>query len=247
VVPARLDDAVVSRRRGAIAGGIGGVGGWVRRLLRWHAGLALRDQLLGVSLAAAMVLMLLHTPGESLRALWWTPDQRGWLLLERREFAPAADAFEDPAWQGRAHYLAGDYLQAADAYARLDSAEGFYNRGNAFMKAFEYRKAIAAYEQAVTEAPGWVEAQENLALARYTLDYIERAREQSDTGEESGIGADDTVYDNESKRGAETEVSRESAVEALSAEKWMRAVDTRTADFLRTRFLLESTRAGEGS
>jgi Ca-activated chloride channel family protein len=113
------------------------------------------------------------------------------------------------------------------------------------MKAFEYRKAIPAYELAVEEAPDWTEAQENLDLARYTLEYIERSREQSDTGEESGIGADDIVYDNTSERGAETKVSRESAVEAQSAEKWMRTVDTDTADFLRSRFMLESARRGE--
>ena len=47
------------------------------------------------------------------------------------------------------------------------------------------------------------------------------------------------------QRGAETKVSRESAVEAQSAEKWMRTVDTDTADFLRSRFMLESARRGE--
>ena len=52
------------------------------------------------------------------------------------------------------------------------------------------------------------------------------------------------MYDNEGERGTETEVSRESAVEAASAEKWMRSVDTETADFLRSRFLLEAAREG---
>ena len=64
------------------------------------------------------------------------------------------------------------------------------------MRGREYRKAITSYEQAVVEAPNWVEARENLELARYTVDYIERSREQGDTGEERGIGADEIVYDN---------------------------------------------------
>ena len=73
----------------------------------------------------------------------------------------------------------------------------------------------------------------------YTLDYVEDAREQGSTGK---LEADDVVYDNESQRGTDTEVTRESAVEAQSAEKWMRSVDTETADFLRSRFLLEAAR-----
>lgn len=201
-------------------------------------------QLLAATLAALLALLILRNPGDSLLDLWLTPDQQGRLLFERKQYQAAADRFEDPAWQGMAHYRTGQYLDAADAFARQGDATAFFNRGNAFLKGFEYRKAIVAYEQAVSDAPEWTEARENLELARYTLEYIERVREQGDTGEESGIGADDVVYDNESERGSDTEVSRESAVEAQSAEKWMRAVDTETAEFLRSRFLLEADRSG---
>ncbi len=202
-------------------------------------------QILVLTVVAAVTLLMVREPGSSFADLWLTSDQQGQILFERKEYARAADAFVDPAWQGEAHFRNGDYPEAADAFARRGGATGFYNRGNAFMKAFEYRKAITAYEQAVSDAPDWIEARENLELARYTLYYIERAREQSDTGEEAGIGADDIVYDNESDRGSETEVSRESAVEAQSAEKWMRAIDTETSEFLRTRFLLEAFRSGD--
>ena len=202
-------------------------------------------QILVLTVVAAATLLMVREPGSSFADLWLTADQQGQILFERKEYARAADAFVDPAWQGQAHFRNGNYPEAAEAFARQAGATGFYNRGNAFMKAFEYRKAITAYEQAVNDAPEWVEARENLELARYTLYYVERAREQSDTGEEAGIGADDTVYDNESDRGSETEVSRESAVEAQSAEKWMRAIDTETSEFLRTRFLLEAFRSGD--
>ena len=59
------------------------------------------------------------------------------------------------------------------------------------------------------------------------------------------IGADDYVFDNNRKRGQETEITRESAIEAQSAEKWMRSVNTDTRDFLRTRFLLEASKGGK--
>ena len=217
----------------------------VSRALQWLNGLGLGAQLLGVILVGAGAMLYLKGPDGAFIDLWLTHDQQGRRLFEAKDYAGAAERFDSPAWKGAAQYEAGDYAEAAATWGRIATAEGFYNRGNAHMKAFEYRPAIAAYELAVKEAPDWVEAQENLELALYTLDYIERSREQSDTGEESGIGADDVVYDNKGERGAETQVTRESVVEAQSAEKWMRSVDTDTAEFLRSRFLLEASRRGE--
>ena len=217
----------------------------VKGILQRLNDLSLWAQVLAVTVFGVAILLYLKGPEQAFVDLWLTHDQQAMRLFEAKDLEGAAEMFEDPDWKALAQYRAGYYAEAAETWARVASAEGFYNRGNAYMKAFEYRKAIPAYELAVEEAPGWTEAQENLGLARYTLDYIERSREQSDTGEESGIGADDIVYDNTSERGAETKVSRESAVEAQSAEKWMRTVDTDTADFLRSRFMLESARRGE--
>jgi len=214
----------------------------VTRLVRGMVSLALWQQVAGVSVAAAVTLLFMTPADGRFADLWLTPDQQARRAYEALEFQVAAETFEDPAWKGVAQYRSGQYLEAADSFARMASAAGFFNRGNAFMRGREYRKAITAYEVAVAEAPDWIEAQENLELARYTLDYIERSREQGDTGEDTGIGADDTVYDNESQRGKDTEVTRDSAIEAESAEKWMRSVDTETADFLRSRFLLEAAR-----
>ena len=73
-------------------------------------------------------------------------------------------------------------------------------------------------------------------------------RDRSDTGEEAGIGADDTVFDNESGLGAETQIEREeetSAPQGLTTEDWMRAVDTQVGDFLASRFRLENSAGGD--
>ncbi len=178
-------------------------------------------------------------------SLWMTPDQQARRAYEALEFQQAFERFEDPAWKGVAAYRSGLYSESAAAFGRIATAQGFFNRGNAFMKGREYGKAITAYEQAVAEAPHWTEAQENLELAVYTLEYIERAREQSDTGDDTELGADDYVFDNTQDRGVEIEITQESTIEIESAEKWMRSVDTETRDFLRTRFLLEASREGQ--
>jgi len=198
-----------------------------------------------VSLVAFVTLAALGVQENSFAALWLTPDQRGRFAYEDLDFPGAAEHFEDPVWKGIAGYEAGQYIEAASTFGRIPTPEGFYNRGNAFMKGREYRKAITAYQQAVSEAPDWAEATENLELARYVLDYIERTREQGDTGDETELGADDVVFDNKEERGKEIVITQESTIHAESAEKWMRSVDTDVRDFLQSRFALEASRLGD--
>ena len=197
-------------------------------------------QILAVTAVAAALLGWQTWRHGDFVGLWFTPDQQAQRAYDRLEFQQAAELFEVPGWKGVAQYRSGLYEDSAASFGRIPTAVGFYNRGNALMKGREYEKAITAYEQAVAEDPTWNEAQDNLRLSRYVLDYIERAREQSDTGDETELSADDYVFDNTRERGREMEITQESTIELESAEKWMRAVDTETADFLRTRFLLES-------
>jgi Ca-activated chloride channel family protein len=198
-----------------------------------------------ITLTAAAILALLSWQRADFVGLWLTADQQAWRSYQRREFREAFETFADPEWKGVAAYRSGLYAESADAFGRTGNAAGFFNRGNAFMKGREYGKAITAYEEAVADAPEWIEARENLALARHVLDYIERVREQSDTGDDTELGADDYVFDNTRERGVEIEITRESTIELESAEKWMRSVNTETRDFLRSRFLLEAVRRGD--
>lgn len=173
-------------------------------------------------------------------AAWFlTPDQQGRLAYEDKEFAAAADLFELPVWKGYAHYRAGKYAEAAQIFARLPTADAAFAAGMAHIKNRAYRDGISAFETALQRDPDHTAAAQNLEIARAILAYLEKVREQSDTGEESGIGADDVVFDNESGRGAETTITGEDQVKMETAEQWMRTVDTRTADFLRIRFALE--------
>jgi Ca-activated chloride channel family protein len=221
-----LDDAMVTASR---ARGLQGFAG----------------QVLLLTALAALSLGTLAWQQRSFAALWLTPDQQGRLAYEGLDFPGAAERFEDPSWKGVAAYEAGHYIDAAAAFGRVPTAESFYNRGNAFMKGREYGKAITAYQQAVAETAEWTKASENLELARYVLQYIEGAREQGDTGDESELGADDIVFDNKRERGKEIVITQESTLQAESAEKWMRSVDTEARDFLRGRFALEASRGGE--
>ena len=207
-----------------------------RDSMRFGPGLSL------LTLAAVGVLAWQTWQSGDFVSLWWTPDQQARRVYDKLEFKEAYERFEDPAWKGVAAYDSGLYLESATEFGRIPLAEGFFNRGNAFMKGREYSKAIVAYQQAVVEAPDWTEANENLELAMATLEYIERVREQSDTGDESELSADEFVFDNTREKGVEIEITQQSTIELASAEKWMRGVNTDTRDFLRTRFRLEASR-----
>jgi Ca-activated chloride channel family protein len=195
--------------------------------------------------AVALVLSGLGSaPAQAAGLADWflTPDQQGWLAYRDRRYAEAAELFADPMWRGQALFRAGRYAEAAAVFARLDSAEAAFAEGVASIRNRAYRPAIAAFETALKRDPEHPAAARNLEIARAALVYVETAREQSDTGEDRGVGADDVVFDNEAGRGAETERPPEADMRPETAAQWMRTVDTRMADFLRARFALEAAR-----
>lgn len=170
-----------------------------------------------------------------------TPDQQGRLAYESKDFSTAADLFQDSLWRGQALYKAGRYAEAVQVYARLESAEAAFGQGMAHLRIREYRLGITAFEAALAREPGHAAAARNLEIARAILAYIERVRTQSDTREGSE-GADDVVFDKEAEGGIEIQITAETEVRMQTAEQWMRSIDTRTADFLRSRFALEAAR-----
>ena len=172
---------------------------------------------------------------------FFTADQQGRLAFENKKFREAAELFQDPQWRGYANYKAGQYEEAAEIFVRLDTAEAAFAEGMARIRFREYRPAIAAFEKALIRQPDFPEAEINLEITRAILNYVEDAREASDTGEDSGIGADDVVFDNDDARGAQTQVEAAQEDSApMTAEQWMSSIDTDMTDFLRSRFVLEN-------
>jgi Ca-activated chloride channel family protein len=146
-------------------------------------------------------------------------------------------------------YRNGQYGDAVEVLNRVETAQAAFIQGMAHIKSRGYRDAVRAFETTLLRDPEYPDAAENLAVAQRIVEYVESAREQSDTGEDTGIGADDIVFDNEEARGAETDIDEDpgSGDELLTAAQWMNTVDTRTGDFLRQRFALEAAAARSGA
>ena len=65
--------------------------------------------------------------------------------------------------EAEAAFRKGDFDAAARGFATLPGADAAYNRGNALARAGRYDDAIAAYDQALREAPGMADAEANRA------------------------------------------------------------------------------------
>lgn len=167
--------------------------------------------------------------------LWLTQDQQGQRLFKSGEYDQAAETFANPMWQGVAWYRAGEFKKAVQCFAKVDTAEAHFNQGNAWLMQGKYEFAITSYDRALATRHDWKEAIENRALAAARAEKIKQTG--GDMGEQQ-LGADKIVFDKNAKNeGQETELTdgKQLSDEQIQA-LWLRRVQTRPADFLRSKF-----------
>lgn len=200
--------------------------------------------------AMALLTLGLHIPTAGQAEGWkdWflTSDQQGRLAYENKEYAGAADLFQDPMWRGYAQMRSGQYADAADTFAGISTADAAFAEGLSRIRNRQYRPGARAFEKALERQPDFPEAETNRDIAWAIVEYVETAQEKSDTGEESGIGADEVVFDNESQRGADSQIEEPTDDAApQTAQQWIDSIDTDMGDFLRSRFILENSGAAQ--
>ncbi len=128
-------------------------------------------------------------------ALWLTPDQRASQAFKNSDAAQAAALFENREWQAAAHYRNGDYQQAIDALAGVESADAYYNKGNAYAQLKQWQAAIDAYEQALKREPEHADAKYNLELVKRQLE--QESEESGDSGESTSDESPSDASDEE--------------------------------------------------
>lgn len=122
--------------------------------------------------------------------LWQTPYQQTDQALAEGAYDHAAAIAQD-AWQrGTANYRAGRYEQAFVDFSQVDNAEGFYNQGNSLMQLERYADAVLAYQAALNRRPHWLEAEENLALAKELAEQQQQEQEQQQQSGEQQAPSD---------------------------------------------------------
>lgn len=195
-----------------------------------------------IPLFAAMLLLCLFSGKCSIL----TPDQTGYRLFKEGRYKAAAQTFIDPQWKAVTHYRNGDFKEAVAILGGYDNPEAAFNQGNSLLMLGKYEQAVQRYERALDLKPGWRAAEENLQIAA-----IRAERMKKEGGEMTGgqLEADEIVF----TRGKSSDNSGEEVIEEQSrlsdAEMravWLRNVQTRPADFLRSKFAYQQAVTPQG-
>lgn len=168
---------------------------------------------------------------------WWlTPDQQGRWWLERGDAARAARHFADPFWRGLAHARAGQWAQAAQDFARVDSAAAWFNQAQALARQGLYEEAVAAYDQALLRLPGWAEALQDRERVR---GLIPVERELPPDGDPQAGGGEREGKE-PGQRSARKPGPPRRLTEAEINSLWLQRLDTSPAGFLRRKFEIQA-------
>lgn len=157
-------------------------GPWLLLPVLLLAALAFRR---GLLLAGVLVLLPLPEPAEAFEwsSLWLNDNQRGVRKLEAGDAEQAAGLLEDPQWRGAAQYRAGNYEAAVESLNGIETADAFYNKGNALAQLGRVDEAVAAYEQALKLDPQHEDARYNrdLLLKQQQQQQQSNSQQQSDS------------------------------------------------------------------
>ena len=121
---------------------------------------------------------------ETWQDLWQTKDQQAQKQYDQENYQGAAQQFENTQWQGSAHYKAGNYQEALDAFTQGEQANtsnSLYNQGNALAQMQKYQQAIDAYKKALKKNPDLQDAKDNIEkIEQQQKKEQEQKQEQSD-------------------------------------------------------------------
>lgn len=157
---------------------------------------------------------LLPTYSPTAQADWWqdmwqTADQQALKTYKKGDFEQAANTFNDPLWQGNAHYKNKNYEAAVNAFSQVQDpakkAEAMYNSGNALAQLGELEKAIAAYEQALAQQPNHQDAAANKKL----LEDLKEQQEQQNQDQQDQSDQQDGEQQQNDQQGQQENQNQE--------------------------------------
>ncbi|WP_281646204.1 VWA domain-containing protein [Parendozoicomonas sp. Alg238-R29] len=136
-------------------------GRWLVLLLLPLAALAFRRGWVLPVLLLGLSSQPQHSYAMEWKDLWKRPDQQAQALLENGDAKAASETFENTEWKAEALDKSGNYEEAAKMFGQQNTAEGFYNQGNALARAEKLDESLKAYDKALEKNPNLEAAQKN--------------------------------------------------------------------------------------
>ncbi|ASF47400.1 VWA domain-containing protein [Methylovulum psychrotolerans] len=130
-------------------------GPWLLLLILPVVALGFRKGVLAIGMLALLPLPQNSYAG-GWQDAWQSPDQQAQAQYRQQHYSEAARQFTDKQWQAAAHYQAGEYDKAVEAYQadpQAGNADYFYNLGNALAQSGQLEAALKSYEQALAIKP----------------------------------------------------------------------------------------------
>ncbi len=192
---------------------------------------------------ALLVAIRFLTPdiasAQGLQDMWLTQDQQGRVAYQRGDFEAASALFSDPMWKAAALYRAGRYAEAVDALAPVDTAESWYDQGNALLHLSKFDEAVVAYHKALATRKGWPDAQANLAIAEQ-LSKAKKEKED-DQPQDPNQKADSVQFDDKGKQGKQGQMN----IAEQTSEMWMKNINASPTDLMARKFAIEAGRRSQ--
>ena len=173
----------------------------------------------------------------------WTADQKAYASYEAGDYEAAQEQFSDPMWRGVSAFRQGDFKKAASVFSGIQSADGFYNRGNSLLMGGKYADAIESYDKAIALGPH-PDAEHNRMVAKTRLEALTFDGGNMTDGKLAG-NTNDIVFDKgKGNQDQADEVVVEEGVkmdDVQMREVWLRKVQTKPADFLKSKFMYQQS------
>ncbi|MFK7996335.1 MAG: tetratricopeptide repeat protein [Granulosicoccus sp.] len=145
------------------------------------------------ALLLAMLVQQVHADW----ADWWrTPEQQSKAALKSGDIEQLKRVAPDIEWQGVAEHASGDFESAASKFGSAvqqqladglteDANRALYNQGVSEVRAGQYEKAVATFDQVLEQDPQFDDALHNRDIARQ---LIQQQQEQQQSGDGEGEG-----------------------------------------------------------
>ncbi len=210
-----------------------------------------------------MLFLLLFFMPCSLQAfswndLWKSRDQQAEERFYEQQYKEAQELFENPDWLGAASYKLGDYNAAVEFFGQNQSADGYYNLGNAQAKKGDFEASLGAYNKALEIDPDHEDALYNKKLIEEQMqknqqeqDKQDQNKQEQDKQEQDKDQDQDKDRDKQDAEGSDKPSQDEHKEEEAEAdppendaqqqgdEKWLQKVKDDPGGLLRRKFMYQ--------